>query len=108
MLEISTSGLMSGDGKRSGAFRAQSPRPSSTLLSDLDEPVAMTRVIDRDRHSDEIGELVAHATERPLDEREAGPRAIDFPSRSVSAVCPASQTILPPWVTIAGEKARDF
>ena len=31
MLEISTSGLMSGDGKRSGVFRAQSPRPSSTL-----------------------------------------------------------------------------
>jgi hypothetical protein len=32
MLEISTSGLMSGDGKRSGLFRAQPPRPSSTLL----------------------------------------------------------------------------
>jgi hypothetical protein len=32
MLEISTSGLMSGDGKRSGPFRAQPPRPSSTLL----------------------------------------------------------------------------
>ena len=31
MLEISTSGLMSGDGKRSGPFRAQPPRPSSTL-----------------------------------------------------------------------------
>jgi hypothetical protein len=31
MLEISTSGLMSGDGKRSGLFRAQPPRPSSTL-----------------------------------------------------------------------------
>ena len=33
MLEISTSGLMSGDGKRSGLFRAQPPRPSSTLLN---------------------------------------------------------------------------
>ena len=32
MLEISTSGLMSEDGKRSGLFRAQPPRPSSTLL----------------------------------------------------------------------------
>jgi hypothetical protein len=32
MLEISTSGLMSGDGKRSDPFRAQPPRPSSTLL----------------------------------------------------------------------------
>jgi hypothetical protein len=32
MLEISTSGLMSGDGKRSEPFRAQPPRPSSTLL----------------------------------------------------------------------------
>ncbi len=31
MLEISTSGLMSEDGKRSGLFRAQPPRPSSTL-----------------------------------------------------------------------------
>jgi hypothetical protein len=31
MLEISTSGLMSGDGKRSKPFRAQPPRPSSTL-----------------------------------------------------------------------------
>ena len=31
MLEISTSGLMSGDGKRSELFRAQPPRPSSTL-----------------------------------------------------------------------------
>jgi hypothetical protein len=33
MLEISTSGLTSGDGKRSGPFRAQPPRPSSTLLT---------------------------------------------------------------------------
>jgi hypothetical protein len=33
MLEISTSGLMSGDGKRSKPFRAQPPRPSSTLLT---------------------------------------------------------------------------
>jgi len=32
MLEISTSGLMSGDVKRSKLFRAQPPRPSSTLL----------------------------------------------------------------------------
>jgi hypothetical protein len=31
MLEISTSGLMSGDGKRSGLLGAQPPRPSSTL-----------------------------------------------------------------------------
>ena len=31
MLEISTSGLMSEGGKRSGLFRAQPPRPSSTL-----------------------------------------------------------------------------
>jgi hypothetical protein len=31
MLEISTSGLMSEDGKRSGLVRAQPPRPSSTL-----------------------------------------------------------------------------
>ena len=35
MVEISTSGLMSGDGKRSGVFRAQSPRPSSTLPHSL-------------------------------------------------------------------------
>ena len=32
MLEISTSGLMSGDGKRGGLLGAQPPRPSSTLL----------------------------------------------------------------------------
>jgi hypothetical protein len=44
------------------------------FMPDLDEPVAVTRIIDRDRHSDEIGELAAHAIERPVDEREAGPR----------------------------------
>ena len=43
-------------------------------MPDLDEPVAVTRIVDRDRHSDEIGERAAHAIERPLDEREAGPR----------------------------------
>jgi len=32
MLEIIMSGLMSGDGKRSGLLGAQPPRPSSTLL----------------------------------------------------------------------------
>ena len=32
MLEIGTSGLMSGDGKRGGAFARQYPRLSSTLL----------------------------------------------------------------------------
>lgn len=36
MLEISTSGLMSGDGKRSGLLGAQPPRPSSTLLDDAE------------------------------------------------------------------------
>jgi hypothetical protein len=41
---------------------------------DLDESVAVTRVVDRDRHSDEIGELAAYAIERPVNEREAGPR----------------------------------
>jgi hypothetical protein len=40
----------------------------------LDEPIAVTRIIDRDRHSDEIGELAARPIERPVDEREAGPR----------------------------------
>ena len=42
-------------------------------MPDLDEPVAVTRIIDRDRHSDEISELAAHAIERLVDEREAGP-----------------------------------
>ena len=59
-----------------------------------------------------LRELVA--IERPVDEREAGPGLSleivrdRFSVRLVRAVCPASQTILPPCVTTAGEKARDF
>ena len=44
------------------------------FVPDLDEPVAVTWIIDRDRHSDEIGELAANAIERPVDQREAGSR----------------------------------
>jgi hypothetical protein len=54
MLEISTSGLMSGDGKRSGLLGAQPPRPSSTLLKRfsgvLHRAFTMPDVADRKRH----------------------------------------------------------
>src|SRR6516225_444360 len=32
----------------------------------------MPRIVDEDRHRDEIGELATHAIERPIDESEAG------------------------------------
>jgi len=64
---------------RTGAMRPlpEPARKSSVwihFVPDLDEPVAVTWIIDRDRHSDEIGELAANAIERPVDQREAGSR----------------------------------
>ena len=43
------------------------------LVPDIDESVAVSRIVDRDSHGDEIGELAGHAIERPVDEGEAGP-----------------------------------
>jgi hypothetical protein len=42
-------------------------------LTDFDESVAVSRIVDRYRHGDEIGELAAHAIEGSVDEGEAGP-----------------------------------
>ena len=42
------------------------------LVPDIDESVAVSRIVDRDRHGNEIGKLAAHAIERPVDEGKAG------------------------------------
>jgi hypothetical protein len=43
------------------------------FVPDFDESVAVSRIVDRDRHGDEIGKLAAHAIKRAVDEGEAGP-----------------------------------
>jgi hypothetical protein len=41
------------------------------FVPDFDESVAVSRIVDRDRHGDQIGKLAADAIERSVDEREA-------------------------------------
>src|SRR5437867_10147311 len=73
------------------------------LLANLDEPVAVTRLLDEDRHCDEIRERAASAPQRLVDQREhAKLPAMSLPSPSTVAVWPASQTMRPPSVTTAG------
>lgn len=42
------------------------------FVPDFNETVAVARIVYRDCHGDEIGELAARALERPIDESEAG------------------------------------
>jgi hypothetical protein len=51
MLEIGTSGLMSGDGKRSVAAWPKLPRPSSTLPA-LKDAIAHARVLGKELAED--------------------------------------------------------
>ena len=87
MLEISTSGLMSGDGKRSGPFRAQPPRPSSTLpirdrLKAISRPSALALFLSSSPWPPKPHTLSISVDELDATRFEGGP---DFSDRSLSS-----------------------
>ncbi len=84
------------------------------LLPQFDERIAVPRIVDEHRHGHEIAEFATHPLQRLPDQGKtrARLRLEIMRDRLAGEIdrgrLPPSQTVRPPRVTMAGEKARDF